>query len=93
MMSRDSDLTQLNSELSQVSKFGILVESELSQVTKFRISVESELSHPDCHISQSSQPEKSESSTTLPSAHCTFPAFLRRGVTVQSRLQTPASAS
>ena len=57
-MSRESDLTQLwlkwvESELSQVSKFGFWVESELSQVSKFGIWVESELSHLDCHMSQS----------------------------------------
>ena len=56
-MSRESDLTQLwlkwvESELSQVSKFGFWVESELSQVSKFGIWVESELSHLDCHMSQ-----------------------------------------
>ena len=57
-MSRESDLIQLwlkwvESELSQVSKFGFWVESELSQVSKFGIWVESELSHLDCHMSQS----------------------------------------
>ena len=57
-MSRESDLIQLwlkwvESELSEVSKFGFWVESELSQVSKFGIWVESELSHLDCHISQS----------------------------------------
>ena len=57
-MSRESDLTQLwlkwvESELSQVSKFGFWVESELSQVSKFGIWVESELSHLDYHMSQS----------------------------------------
>ena len=57
-MSRESDLTQLwlkwvESELSQVSKFGLWVESELSQVSKFGSWVESELSHMDCHMSQS----------------------------------------
>ena len=45
-MSRESDLTQIwlkwvESELSQVSKFGFWVESELSQVSKFGIWVES----------------------------------------------------
>ena len=57
-MSRESELTQLwlkwvESELSQVGKFGFWVESELSQVSNFGIWVESELSHLDCHMSQS----------------------------------------
>ena len=46
-------LKWVESELSQVSKFGFWVESELSQVSKFGIWVESELSHLDCHMSQS----------------------------------------
>ena len=79
-MSHESDLTQLwlkwvESELSQVSKFGIWVESELSQVSKFGIWVESDLSHLDCHESESSQSEKNESSTTLPDSH-RGPVFL-----------------
>ena len=39
----------------------------MSQVSKFGILVESELSHLDCHTyeSESSQSEKNESSTTL----------------------------
>ena len=52
--------------MSQVSKFGISVVSELSQSRKVKCSaVESELNHLDCHMSQSSQPEKYESDTTL----------------------------
>ena len=57
-MSRESDLTQLwlkrvESELSQVSKFGNWIESVLSQSRKVKCWVESELSHLDCHMSQS----------------------------------------
>ena len=56
-MSRESDLTQLwlkrvESELSQVSKFGIWVES-VCQSRKVKCWVESELSHLDGHMSQS----------------------------------------
>ena len=52
-MNRESDLTQLRlkwveSELSEVRKFGIWVESELSQSRKVKCWVESELSHLDC---------------------------------------------
>ena len=70
-MSRESNLTQLwlkwvESELSQVNKFGIWFEWELSQSIKFKCWVESEFNYLDCHMSQTSQHEKKyESSTTL----------------------------
>ena len=53
--------------MSQVSKFGILVESEFSQSANTKCRVESELIHLNCHVSQSRvSPKKSESSATLP---------------------------
>ena len=53
-----SDLTQLwlklvESEFSQVTKFGIWVGSVQSQARKVKCWVESESNHPDCHMSQS----------------------------------------
>ena len=69
-MSRESDLTQLwlkwvESELSQVSKFGFWVKSELSQVSQFGIWVESELSHLDCHMSRVSPKKMSRAQPWL----------------------------
>ena len=67
VMSCKSDLTQLwlklvESELSQVTKFGIWVGSVQSQARKVKCWVDSESNHPDCHMSQSRVSTKNLSS-------------------------------